>query len=140
VQGVGAASLIYFGKPASAINTGEAITLAVIPQRPALRAGKNLQETALLKAALNSQAQWLDSHSASDSERRQLELPIIAHARYSMPQLAPHFVDSLLGKGYYAGGRLDTTLDAGCSGSSSVRSLAISSNSAHAEFKTPRRS
>lgn len=31
VQGVGAASLIYFGKPASAINTGEAITLAVIP-------------------------------------------------------------------------------------------------------------
>jgi penicillin-binding protein 1C len=113
VQGVGAASLIYFGKPASAINTGEAITLAVIPQHPALRAGKNLQEASLLKARSQLAAQWLDSHGASDSERRQLELPIVARTRYGMPQLAPHFVDALLAERRSAGGRVDTTLDAG---------------------------
>ncbi len=39
IQGVGAASRIYFGKPPSQIDLGEAITLAVIPQRPAARAG-----------------------------------------------------------------------------------------------------
>ena len=113
VQGVGAASLIYFGKPASAINTGEAITLAVIPQHPALRAGRNLQESRLLKARTQLAAQWRESRRASDSEIRQLELPIVAHARYAMPQLAPHFVDALLGERRNAGGRLDTTLNAG---------------------------
>ena len=40
IQGVGAASRIYFGKPPSQINLGEAISLAVIPQRPGARAGR----------------------------------------------------------------------------------------------------
>src|ERR1700685_1994455 len=40
IQGGGAASRIYFGKPPSQIDLGEAITLAVIPQRPAARAGR----------------------------------------------------------------------------------------------------
>jgi len=34
VQGVGAASLIYFGKPVQKLNLPETLTLAVIPQNP----------------------------------------------------------------------------------------------------------
>src|SRR5258708_6824541 len=41
VQGVGAASRIYFGKPASQIDLGEAIPLAVIPQSPAAPTARN---------------------------------------------------------------------------------------------------
>ena len=40
IQGVGAASRIYFGKPPDRVTLGEALTLAVIPQRPASRAGR----------------------------------------------------------------------------------------------------
>ena len=35
IQGVGAASRIYFGKAPDRVSLGEALTLAVIPQRPA---------------------------------------------------------------------------------------------------------
>ena len=42
IQGVGAASRIYFGKPPDRVTLGEALTLAVIPQRPASRAGRTL--------------------------------------------------------------------------------------------------
>src|SRR5262249_30709120 len=38
VEGVGAASLIYFSKPARSLTTPEVLTLAVIPQSPARRA------------------------------------------------------------------------------------------------------
>ncbi len=109
VQGVGASSLIYFGKPAAAINTGEAITLAVIPQRPAARAGRNLQEGNLLRARSRLATEIL---SPSDSMRRQFELPIVAPSRYAMPRQAPHFVDALLAE-THSTGRVDTTLDAG---------------------------
>ncbi|NZA24757.1 transglycosylase domain-containing protein, partial [Luteimonas sp. SJ-92] len=37
IEGVGAASLIYFGKPASALTLSEALTLAVLPQAPTRR-------------------------------------------------------------------------------------------------------
>lgn len=37
VEGIGAASLVYFHKPASELLPGEAITLAVLPQHPAGR-------------------------------------------------------------------------------------------------------
>src|SRR5439155_9908838 len=40
LQGVGAASRIYFGKAPDRVTLGEALTLAVIPQRPAIRAGR----------------------------------------------------------------------------------------------------
>ena len=38
IEGVGAASLIYFGKEPSDLSPAEAMTLAVIPQSPARRA------------------------------------------------------------------------------------------------------
>ena len=39
IQGVGAASRIYFGKAPDRVTLGEALTLAVIPQRPARAPG-----------------------------------------------------------------------------------------------------
>ena len=111
VQGVGAATRLFFGKPPSRVTLGEAVTLAVIPQSPA-RAGRGQRK--LLQARARLVALWLGHHRASDSECRQLESPIPARAEFTMPWLAPHFVDALLAGG--AGSRparIDTTLDVG---------------------------
>src|SRR5436853_587454 len=43
VQGVAAASRIFFGKPPSNYSLGEAVTLAVIPQSPFARTGPGVQ-------------------------------------------------------------------------------------------------
>jgi penicillin-binding protein 1C len=110
VQGVGAATRIYFGKPPSRIDLGEALTLAVIPQSPSARtAGSATLPAARAKLG----ALWVRSHGANESERRQIELPVAIGPRYSLPDAAPHFVDALLREHGTPAGRLDSTLDAG---------------------------
>jgi penicillin-binding protein 1C len=109
IEGVGAASRIYFGKPAAEISLGEALTLAVIPQRPAARAGHAGRDAELLKARARLGAAW---HASSDPERRQVGLDIVARDQYSLPHLAPHFTDTLLATAAGHPARIDTTLDA----------------------------
>ena len=113
IQGVGAASRIYFGKPPSQIGLGEAITLAVIPQRPASRAGRSRQPNRLLSARAQLASFWINKNRTTDSERRQLELPIVAEADFAMPLRAPHFTDAMLQANPGLSGPIGTTLDAG---------------------------
>jgi penicillin-binding protein 1C len=116
VEGVGAAARIYFGKPPSRINLGEALTLAVIPQRPADRAGRSVQEGALLAARSQLGTLWLNDRGAAltdASERRQVELPIVAKSEFALPFQAPHFVNAMLDSRGPVSGRIDTTLDFG---------------------------
>ena len=113
IQGVGAASRIFFGKPPGRVGLGEAITLAVIPQSPAARTGNGLQREKLLKARGQLAALWLAHHRADETERRQLESPIGARPAFALPYLAPHFVDGLLAARTSRSPRVDTTLDAG---------------------------
>ncbi|SPF53657.1 Penicillin-binding protein 1C [Candidatus Sulfopaludibacter sp. SbA4] len=113
VQGAGAASRIFFGKPPDRVSLGEAVTLAVIPQSPAARTRDGFQQEKLLKARAQLAALWLARHRADDAERRQLESPIGARPEFAMPWLAPHFVDALLAARPGRPPRIDTTLDAG---------------------------
>jgi penicillin-binding protein 1C len=115
VEGVGAASRIYFGKAPALVNLGEALTLAVIPQNPAQRGGRTVQEGGLLAARAELGTAWLSNRTASDysdSERRQIELPIVAKPNFAMPFLAPHFVNAVLSARGNVSGRVETTLDA----------------------------
>ncbi len=112
IQGVGAASRIYFGKPPSQIDLSEAITLAVIPQRPAARAGRGVQQSRLLSARTQLANFWLNTNRPTDSERRQLELPVLAQADSALPLRAPHFTDAILQASPGLSGPIDTTLDA----------------------------
>jgi len=107
IQGAGAASRIYFGKPPLRLTVGEALTLAVIPQRPSARGGRTIQEAGLREARQSLSARWLANHGAP------VEPAIGTDARFALPQLAPHFVDALLGERAGRTGRIDTTLDAG---------------------------
>jgi penicillin-binding protein 1C len=115
LQGVGAASMVYFGKPPDRVTLGEALTLAVIPQRPASRTGRTAPEAGVLAARARLGRLWLAHHGNTAADRRQVELPILAGSKFAMPWQAPHFVDALLSShppGRTAG-RIDTTIDAG---------------------------
>ena len=117
VQGVGAASLVYFGKTPDRVTLGEALTLAVIPQRPASRAGRRATEANLLAARARLGRLWLGTYPADETARRQIALPIVARPSFSMPWQAPHFVDALLAgqirRDGRAGATIHTTIDAG---------------------------
>ena len=113
IQGVGAASRIYFGKSPDRLTPAEALTLAVIPQRPSKRAGRDASESDLIAARAQLSEAWLRGQRDTVAERRQLELPVVVKARYSMPFTAPHFVDSLLANRTQPASRIDTTIDGG---------------------------
>jgi penicillin-binding protein 1C len=115
IQGVGAASRVYFGKPPDRVTLGEALTLAVVPQRPSSRAGGTSSKAGVLAARARLGRLWLDRHGDNAADRRQVELPILATTKFAMPWQAPHFVDALLASRgpQTSTGRVDTTIDAG---------------------------
>jgi penicillin-binding protein 1C len=111
IQGVAAASRLYFGKPPERLNLAEAMTLAVIPQRPARRAGRTSSDDELLAARRRLGDLWLAAHANRPDDRRQINLPVVAERAFNMPRHAPHFVDALLASRRTASSRIDTTLD-----------------------------
>jgi penicillin-binding protein 1C len=113
VQGVGAASLIFFGKTPDRVTLGEAVTLAVIPQSPAARSGRAARQEMLLQARARLAGLWTARRRVTESEQRQLESAIDARPAFAMPWAAPHFVDALLSERPARGARIDTALDAG---------------------------
>ncbi len=113
IEGVGVASRVYFGKTPSQIDPGEAVTLAVIPQRPSARAGRGSRQTGLLAARTQLANFWIGKNHPTDSERRQLELPVVARAVSPLPLDAPHFTDAILQANPIRQGPVVTTLDAG---------------------------
>jgi len=121
VQGVGAASLAYFGKPAGALTLPEALALAVIPQDPARplqadRAGDLINPT--LSIARNRlYARWLRRHPRDASLKPLFALPLTLRPLSRLPFEAPHAVDQLLAAQRVGGERLPpvvtTTIDLG---------------------------
>lgn len=112
VEGIGAASLIHFGKPPGRLSLPEALSLALIPQNPnqrvhALRAGA--PDFARSRQALGRRllARW-----PSAGDERLLALPVAAREN-ALPFLAPHFTDQLLGQPseHERSATLTTTLD-----------------------------
>jgi len=99
VEGVGAASLVYWRKPVRDLNVPEALNLAVIPQNPKKRlpefSGK--AESPALRSARQRLAQlWLVRHPEDKRFADEAVLKLSFQNRSSMPFLAPHAVDFLL--------------------------------------------
>lgn len=96
IEGIGAASLIYFGKPPSRLSLPEAINLAVIPQNPRQRTLERAANTALSHARERLWLRWVNKHPedvrlAADQHLRTQHL-----TRTALPFLAPHLTDMLL--------------------------------------------
>ena len=113
IEGIGAASLVYFNRPAMRLTLGEILTLALVPQNPnerrPLSTGLN---HALVRAREELLQLWIKKHP----EDRALDLtfPLMTRASGALPFEAPHFVNHALERAAsrsYREGRIDTTLD-----------------------------
>lgn len=89
IEGVGAASEIYFSKSAARVTSAEAVALSVIPQSPTRRAlidgGENARVT-------NAQQRWYSRSTTKETPA----LTFRAEARTRRQLTAPHFVQQTL--------------------------------------------
>ena len=89
IEGVGAASEIYFSKSAARVTNAEAVALSVIPQSPTRRAliagGENQRVT-------NAQQRWYSRSTTTETPA----LTFRAEARTRRQLTAPHFVQQVL--------------------------------------------
>jgi penicillin-binding protein 1C len=112
VEGVGAASLLFWRKPVAQLNLAEAINLAVIPQNPKKRladSAKKADPQGLQAARLRLAASWAKRHPLDRAALSTALLALPFKNRASLPFLAPHWVDYVLQT--RPGAELHTTLD-----------------------------
>lgn len=99
VEGVAAASMIYWRKSVRDLNLSEALNLAVIPQNPRKRVsdGTQIFDTPSLVAARQRLAnQWLARHPKDARLIAANSLALPFQRRSNLPFLAPHMVDYVL--------------------------------------------
>jgi penicillin-binding protein 1C len=97
IVGIGAASRIYFHKPAAELNLAESLTLAVIPQNPARRVPANHElPKPLLAARQRLWQSWLAEFPQDRRYAADLALPLPVHGRSELAIEAPHLTDLLL--------------------------------------------
>ena len=101
IEGVGAASLIYFKKRAAQLSLPEILSLAVIPQNPRKRGG--VQPADLQAARTRLAAVWRARHGDAVTAA-----PVLASVK-TLPFLAPHLTDRLLREQH--GGEIFSGLD-----------------------------
>ena len=122
LEGVGAASRVYFRKPPAELTLPETLTLAVLPQAPArrgrLRRDASGEETysgpGLDAARRRLYARWRAEHGGDVSTDALMALPLRLHGPRELPFRAPHAVDRLLAERALHGDpgpRLQSTLD-----------------------------
>ena len=98
IQGVGAASLIYFNHTPAQLTLPEALALAVLPQNPSQR-GKITDGAAnarLFAARLRLYQLWKTQNPADASAAALINLPLTMRSISRLPFHAPWFVDQLL--------------------------------------------
>ncbi len=116
VEGVGAASVIYFGRPAAELSLSEALALAVIPQSPEAR-GAALSKGGEAPAGLTRARQalfvkYVARHPQAQRDEALVAAAISVRSQHALPFLAPHFVETVLrSQPPDAAHALHTTLD-----------------------------
>jgi penicillin-binding protein 1C len=96
VEGIGAASLIYFKKPAIDLNLPESLLLSLVPQNPSKRNPvKQSAKIVLLKTRQKLFERWLEDHPEDKSWSAAMQLPIKVYATSDLPFEAPHFINNL---------------------------------------------
>ena len=113
IEGVAAASLIYFNKKPSELNLSEALTLSVIPQNPNKRnptLKSNLAELRSARARLYER--WIALHPSDAKLRSLIELPLAVRTPEKLPFKAPHFVNYISKQqSQWHSGFVNTSLD-----------------------------
>lgn len=118
IEGVGAASQVYFRKRPAELTLPEALTLAVLPQAPSrrgrlredARAGASYPGAGLEAARTRLYARWRSKHATTPADDALMRLPLRLHPARELPFRAPHLVERALADGG-SGPQLRTTLD-----------------------------
>lgn len=95
IQGVGTASLVYFGKPAARLTLAESLALVLIPQAPARRDPSRGEPAELLAARGRLLARWIEAHDGRAEGTGLGALPLRYGGLEQLPFAAPHLVNSL---------------------------------------------
>jgi penicillin-binding protein 1C len=96
IEGIGAASLIYFNKETTKLDLAELLTLAVIPQNPISR-NLNQTDNKTVNEAKNRLARiWFENHSQDKNLNIEMQLPILANKIKQLPVEALHFSQTLM--------------------------------------------
>lgn len=94
IEGIGAASTIYFGRHARDLGKIESITLATVPQNPTKR-GLNTERG--IKNIENMRGylveQWIAEYGTDEKLRTFASMPLAVRKLSDLPFLAPHFTD-----------------------------------------------
>lgn len=106
IEGLGAASLIYFHTDVERLSLPEVLTLIVVPQNPAKRnPNKNTADLSIARKRLSTL--WVEAYP-EESQNAYLNLPVKVYSRSEIPFLAPHFTTHVLNRRQ---GSVHTTLD-----------------------------
>ncbi len=119
IEGVGAASLIYFRQSAENISTIESITLSTIPQNPTKR---GLNTPTGLKNMNNMRKElvnkWIQRYPDDKNLGELADMELDIHTARDLPFYAPHFIDRAIARhnNYWANigkrnSRIITTID-----------------------------
>lgn len=93
IEGVGAASLIYFGTAINKLSLPQAITLSIIPQNPGKRTPNNSD---LKKIRAHLFQRWTSIHPEDLNKQVMFDLPLVMQNNRELPFNAPHFVNEVL--------------------------------------------
>ncbi|POP49861.1 penicillin-binding protein 1C [Superficieibacter electus] len=95
IEGISAASLIYFNKVPKDLTLPEALTLAVLPQSPRYRLGANnaVVSDRLMQARNRLFRRWQDHYPTDPNQRALFRLPLALRQPEQMPYIAPHFIE-----------------------------------------------
>src|SRR5688572_31501787 len=109
IQGIGAASLIYFDKSVARLDLAESLALVLIPQSPARRAPFGLEGEELRNARQRLFARWIEQHPQGVDSAQHVAMPLQFGTLHGLPFGAPHFADYVMKNA--RGNVVRTTLD-----------------------------
>jgi len=109
LEGVKAASLSYFGKPANQIDLAQAALLVALPQSP-VKQRPDRHAIAALKGRDKVLTRMVDEGVVTASDAALARREGVPFARQAMPMLAPHLAEKLART--HSQTRITTTLDA----------------------------
>lgn len=115
IEGIAAASRIYFDKSPDRLSLPEALTLAVVPQNPTRRNPAADTGFAHLQAARRHLfRRWIETHPADRQLAGFFERPLAVRRPEQLPFEAPHFIQHLMVSGLLSDRQtVHTTLDLG---------------------------
>jgi penicillin-binding protein 1C len=108
IEGIKAASLIYFHHQLNELSLPQILTLTIIPQNPTARTPRALDN--LMLARLHLFSSWLIKYPNDQRYAALFKLPLALYTIKDIPFIAPHFVDAVL-KMHAPSSAIQTTLD-----------------------------